>query len=340
MRFEVLGPVRASAGGREVALGSHEQQRLLALLLAAPAGLTADRLVDELWGEAPPASARHLVQVYVSRLRAALGPAGGQPCIRHDDGRYSLLVAPEDVDARDVADRARDARARMASDPTAARGALVALERRWRGTRLRGVGRGIAPARGRGRAPGGAATRDRRRPGRRRPAARPSCRGGRRAGAADVRAPLRRGPLAPPHAGAVPQRPSGRGPAGQPRPARPPRPRSSASSRAPRCASSSAASWPRTPNSCGSRRHPARTCPTPLTSFVGRAREIATVSELVGERAGRHAHRSGRDRQDPARHRGRRARPGLLPGRDRVDRPQPGRRPRHGACRRWPAPSA
>ena len=142
MRFEVLGPMRASTGGRQVALGSHEQQRLLALLLAAPAGLTADRLVDELWGEVPPASARHLVQVYVSRLRAALGPAGGQPCIRHDDGRYTLLVAPEDVDARDVADRARDARATVASDPTAARSALVALERRWRGTAYEGLAEG------------------------------------------------------------------------------------------------------------------------------------------------------------------------------------------------------
>jgi DNA-binding SARP family transcriptional activator len=142
MRFEVLGPMRASAGGHPVALGSHEQQRLLAMLLAAPAGLTADRLVDELWGEAAPPSARHLVQVYVSRLRAALGPAGGQPWIRYDDSRYTLVVAPEDVDARDVAERARDAHATVAVDPTAARGALVALECLWRGTAYEGLAEG------------------------------------------------------------------------------------------------------------------------------------------------------------------------------------------------------
>jgi predicted ATPase/DNA-binding SARP family transcriptional activator len=142
MRFEVLGPVRASVGGRQVALGPHEQQRLLALLLAAPGGLTADRLVDELWGEAAPPSARHLVQVYVSRLRAALGPTGTESCIRHEGGRYSLLVAPEDVDARDVVARAREARARMASDPTGARSMLAALERLWRGTAYQGLAEG------------------------------------------------------------------------------------------------------------------------------------------------------------------------------------------------------
>ena len=82
------------------------------------------------------------MQVYVSRLRAALGPSGAEPCIRHGGGRYTLLVAPEDVDARDVSERAGEARSRMASDPTTARGALVALERRWRGTAYEGLAEG------------------------------------------------------------------------------------------------------------------------------------------------------------------------------------------------------
>jgi predicted ATPase len=81
VEFLILGPLEARREGRAVALGAPRQRLLLAaLLLAAPAPLRREQLIDELWGEAPPASARHAVEVYVSRLRAALGPeaiAGG-----------------------------------------------------------------------------------------------------------------------------------------------------------------------------------------------------------------------------------------------------------------------
>ena len=139
-----------------------------------------------------------------------------QPCIQGDDGRYTLVVAPEDVDARDVSERAREARSRMASDPTTARGALVALERRWRGTAYEGLAEGsplLEAEVARLEALRREIVVDRvgadLQLGR-------HARGGRRAGAGDVRVPLRRGPLASPHAGAVPLRPSGRGPAGLP----------------------------------------------------------------------------------------------------------------------------
>jgi predicted ATPase/DNA-binding SARP family transcriptional activator len=77
MKLEILilGPLEARAGGRTVALGAPRQRLLLAALaLAAPAPLRREQLIDEVWGEAPPASAPHAVEVYVSRLRAALGP--------------------------------------------------------------------------------------------------------------------------------------------------------------------------------------------------------------------------------------------------------------------------
>src|SRR3954468_9799612 len=81
VEFLILGPLEARIDGRAVALGPPRQRLLLAaLLLAAPTPLRREQLIDEIWGAEPPASARHAVEVYVSRLRQALGPeaiAGG-----------------------------------------------------------------------------------------------------------------------------------------------------------------------------------------------------------------------------------------------------------------------
>ena len=55
-------------------LGGGRQRALLAiLLLHANEAVSADRLIDDLWGQSPPATARKIVQLYVSRLRKELG---------------------------------------------------------------------------------------------------------------------------------------------------------------------------------------------------------------------------------------------------------------------------
>jgi DNA-binding SARP family transcriptional activator len=70
MEFRVLGPLEASAGGRAASLGSGKQRLLLAaLLLSANRVVSADRLIDHLWGEAPPATAQTALQGHVSALR-------------------------------------------------------------------------------------------------------------------------------------------------------------------------------------------------------------------------------------------------------------------------------
>ena len=59
VEFLILGPLEARIDGRTVALGAPRQRLLLAaLLLAAPAPLRREQLIDEIWGAAPPASAR------------------------------------------------------------------------------------------------------------------------------------------------------------------------------------------------------------------------------------------------------------------------------------------
>jgi YVTN family beta-propeller protein len=81
-----------------VPLGAAKQRALLAMLaLHANKQVSADRLIDGLWGEAPPASAPKMVQLYVSRLRKELDGSDAEIVTR---GRgYELRVSPDAVDA-------------------------------------------------------------------------------------------------------------------------------------------------------------------------------------------------------------------------------------------------
>jgi DNA-binding SARP family transcriptional activator/DNA-binding beta-propeller fold protein YncE len=56
------------------------------LLLHANEVVPSDRLIDELWGEAPPESAANMLQGYVSHLRKTLEPGRGR-------GEHELLVS-------------------------------------------------------------------------------------------------------------------------------------------------------------------------------------------------------------------------------------------------------
>lgn len=104
------------------------------LLLHANETLSADRLIDELWGARPPATAAKTVQVYISRLRKALGADGGVTTREHG---YELQVDPERLDAhrfeRLVAEsRAELAEGRAARAASTLEGALAL----WRDTPL------------------------------------------------------------------------------------------------------------------------------------------------------------------------------------------------------------
>lgn len=73
MEFRILGPLEAWEGDGPVPLGGGRQQALLAmLLLHANEVVATERLIEGLWEEPPPGAVK-AVQVYVSRLRRALG---------------------------------------------------------------------------------------------------------------------------------------------------------------------------------------------------------------------------------------------------------------------------
>ncbi len=74
VEFRILGPLEARREGAVVALGGTRQRAVLALLLTrANEVVSAERLIDELWGGEPPGTAANVLQGYVSHLRKALG---------------------------------------------------------------------------------------------------------------------------------------------------------------------------------------------------------------------------------------------------------------------------
>ena len=91
----MLGPVELRAGAGRAVPVAGARLRTLLILLALEVGrvVSADRLVDGVWGDDPPAAAGNALQALVSRLRRAglaieAAPAG-----------YRLVAAPDTVDA-------------------------------------------------------------------------------------------------------------------------------------------------------------------------------------------------------------------------------------------------
>jgi predicted ATPase/DNA-binding SARP family transcriptional activator len=95
VQFRILGPIEAVLDGGTAALGAPKQRGLLALLLVNRRRvMTAEQLIDGLWGEAPPASALQSLQVYVHGLRRALG---GERIETAGRG-YRVVVAEDELD--------------------------------------------------------------------------------------------------------------------------------------------------------------------------------------------------------------------------------------------------
>ena len=100
IEFRILGPLEASADGRPLPMGSPKERALLALLLAhANETISRERLIDELWADAPPASVDSAVHVYLSRVRRLLESAGAAGALVREPHGYRLAVEPEQLDA-------------------------------------------------------------------------------------------------------------------------------------------------------------------------------------------------------------------------------------------------
>lgn len=94
--FSVLGPLEVTRRGRAVRVGPPRLRALLAsLLLRANHPVPTGELVERLWNERPPGQPRDAVQLYVVRLRQALGDAR---LIRTTPGGYQIDMDPTQLD--------------------------------------------------------------------------------------------------------------------------------------------------------------------------------------------------------------------------------------------------
>jgi YVTN family beta-propeller protein len=113
VRFGLLGPLDAERDGVTLELGARKQRAVLALLLLdANHVVSTERLIDGLWGEAPPETARSALQVYVAGLRKALGEDGAS--LRTSAPGYVLDVPPGGSDLEEFATLRAEGRPREA----------------------------------------------------------------------------------------------------------------------------------------------------------------------------------------------------------------------------------
>ena len=96
MEFRILGSLEVVQEGRALAPLAYKPRALLAvLLLHRGEAVSVDRLIDDLWGEQPPATAAKSLQVYVSQLRKALG----EGVVETRKRGYAIVVDADQVDA-------------------------------------------------------------------------------------------------------------------------------------------------------------------------------------------------------------------------------------------------
>ena len=98
--FSVLGQLSVTVDGRQVRLAPKQRVLLAALLLRAGRPVGLDVLSERLWGSDLPAGPRAALQLYVNRLRAALGDEG--ELIRTCEDGYLIQIAEDEFDLAKV----------------------------------------------------------------------------------------------------------------------------------------------------------------------------------------------------------------------------------------------
>lgn len=146
MEFGILGPLQAAREGVPVPLPGRVLPRLFAVLLLEAGNVVAlSRLVDAIWEDDPPHTARRQIQNTVAAARRLLADTGTSEIETVGDG-YRLRVRTEKLDSLSFQRAARIAREQVdAFEPEAALATLREALGLWRGPALAGLsGRVIA----------------------------------------------------------------------------------------------------------------------------------------------------------------------------------------------------
>lgn len=100
IEIRILGPLEVRHGEEPLSLPGGRAQALLALLaIRADTVVSTDRLIDQLWGESPPPTARTKLHGLVSALRKRLAASGESELIKTHPPGYALAVDTLAVDA-------------------------------------------------------------------------------------------------------------------------------------------------------------------------------------------------------------------------------------------------
>ncbi|MFD9893430.1 BTAD domain-containing putative transcriptional regulator [Amycolatopsis sp. NPDC059027] len=139
MRFGILGPLAVfTEDDRPVRVPEAKVRTLLAdLLVHEGRPVSADRLVDDLWGERPPGNPVNTLQTKVSQLRRALEraePGHGGGLVVHQPPGYLLRIEPDALDTARF--RTLTEQARGIEDPRARAALLSDALALWRGPAL------------------------------------------------------------------------------------------------------------------------------------------------------------------------------------------------------------
>ena len=95
MEVRLFGELEALDGGVPVPVRGAKQRALLALLaLQRGQPVSADRLIDLLWGDGQAANPANALQAQIGQLRRTLGPAA----ILTTEAGYALAAGPDEVD--------------------------------------------------------------------------------------------------------------------------------------------------------------------------------------------------------------------------------------------------
>ncbi|MEU9087362.1 BTAD domain-containing putative transcriptional regulator [Streptomyces sp. NPDC048357] len=142
-QFRLLGPVEAWRDEGQLTIAGRKPRALLAaLLLERGQVVSAETLIDRVWGDSPPDSARTLVQTYVWALRRALGDV-----IESRPAGYRIRVAPAGTDRDRFAELAAQG-SEAAADGRHVEAAALFTQGLglWRGPALGGIGGALGVA--------------------------------------------------------------------------------------------------------------------------------------------------------------------------------------------------
>jgi DNA-binding SARP family transcriptional activator len=135
MEFRVLGPLEVRRDGRSLELHGSKRRAVLAIfVMHANEVVRTDRLIDELWGEDPPANASAALHNHVSRLRKDLG----DDVLVTKPWGYVLRTNPEGIDVRRFERLVTEAKPLAANERAAKLLEALAL---WRGPALADLAR-------------------------------------------------------------------------------------------------------------------------------------------------------------------------------------------------------